>query len=166
MQDQGLTQQNESRNESSSSWSRFSLRSWTEKPSVSASYVPRGSFVTPTSIHEETNVERHFTTPSFVRGLLSNRNSRVHSFPMTMGSQYPNSPKPLKKPPLPRPNHEMRYKTISGGSSSSSNLVEMMTHNDHAKSVNVPPPRCPSAEPEELEAAITLACILNGNIPN
>jgi hypothetical protein len=164
MQDQGSTQRNESSKESSS-WSRFSIRPWTEKPSVSASYAPRGSFVTPISIPEETYVERHFTTPSFVRGLLSNRNSRVHSFPMAMGSQYQNTPRPLKKPPLPRPNHEMRYKTINGGSSSSSNLVEMMTHNDHAKSVNAPPPICPSAEPEELEAAITLAGILNGNIP-
>jgi hypothetical protein len=158
MQDQGSTQRNESSKESSS-WSRFSIRPWTEKPSVSASYVPRGSFVTPISVHEETHVQRHFTTPSFVRGLLSNRNNRVHSSPMAM------APRPLKKPPLPRPNHEMRYKTINGGSSSSSNLVEMMTHNDHAKSVNAPPPICPSAEPEELEAAITLAGILNGNIP-
>jgi hypothetical protein len=162
MQDQDPIQQNESNKESS--WPRFSIRPWTGKTPVSASYIPSGSFVTPTSTHEKTGTERQYT-PSFVRGLLSNRTNRVHSTPMAMSSHHQKSPRPLKKPPLPRPNHEMRYKTISGGSSSSTNLAEMMTHNDHAKAVNAPPPRCSSAEPEELEAAITLACILNRNVP-
>lgn len=164
MQDQDSMQQNESSKESS--WSRFSIRPRSAgKTPDSVSYVPSGSFVTPTSSNEKKETERHYA-PSFVRGLLSNRNSRVHSTtPMAMSSHHQTSPKPLKKPPLPKPNHEMRYKTISGGSSSTTNLVEMMTHNDHAKSVNVPPPRCPSAEPEELEAAITLACIFNRNVP-
>lgn len=139
--------------------SRFSLPAWTEKI-VGRAYIPTGSFVTPTSDRKngtKATVPSSGSRPSFV---FSKRSNRIHHAPI-LPVQPQNTPKPLEKPSLPRPNCELRYKTVEY-SSSGPNLVMMMTHHDHSESAKSS--RCPSAEPDELEAAITLACILNRNV--